>query len=103
MNHPAFPKDFLWGAATASFQVEGSLEADGAGSSNWLEFCRRPGTVANDDIPLRGASQYTCYKEDVQLLKSLASRRTAFRSAGGGSSRRGPVVSIRKGWITTTG
>ncbi len=71
MNHPAFPKDFLWGAATASFQVEGSLEADGAGSSNWLEFCRRPGTVANDDIPLRGASQYTCYKEDVRLLKSL--------------------------------
>lgn len=75
------PEHFLWGAATASFQVEGHLEADGAGPSNWLDFCRKPGTVANDDIPLVGASQYTLYKEDVQLMKSLGIKAYRFSIA----------------------
>jgi len=66
-----FPKDFLWGAATASFQVEGHLLADDAGPTSWLNFCREPGRIANDDIPLVGASQYTLYKDDVKLMKNL--------------------------------
>jgi beta-glucosidase len=66
-----FPDDFLWGAATAAFQVEGHLLADGAGESSWLNFCREPGRIENDDIPLIGASQYTLYKEDIALMKEL--------------------------------
>ena len=80
MNY-RMPENFLWGAATASFQVEGHLEADGAGPSNWLDFCRQPGTIANDDIPLIGASQYTLYKEDVQLMKSLGVKAYRFSLA----------------------
>lgn len=81
MSIQKMPENFLWGAATAAFQVEGHLEADGAGPSNWLEFCRRPGTIANDDIPLSGASQYTLYREDVQLMKALGIRAYRFSIA----------------------
>ena len=49
-----FPKDFLWGTATASFQVEGHLKDDGAGDSNWLTYCHEPGRVVNDDVPMVG-------------------------------------------------
>ncbi len=71
MLHFQMPRNFLWGVATASFQIEGHLEADHAGLSNWLDFCRRPGTIFNDDSPMIGASHYTLYKEDIQLMKSL--------------------------------
>jgi beta-glucosidase len=66
-----FPGDFVWGAATAAFQVEGHLLADGAGESSWLNFCRQPGRIDNDDIPLTGVSQYTMYKDDIRLMKQL--------------------------------
>ena len=44
-----FPPDFLWGAATAAFQIEGATTADGRGESIWDRFCRRPGAVSNGD------------------------------------------------------
>lgn len=71
MSDYNFPKDFLWGAATASFQVEGYPQADGAGVSNWDYFSHQPGTVANDHNGDVGAGQYLKYKEDVQLMKWL--------------------------------
>ena len=40
-----FPDDFLWGAATSAYQVEGSPLADGAGPSNWHRFSHTPGKV----------------------------------------------------------
>ncbi len=42
-----FPKHFTWGAATASYQVEGAWDADGKGLSVWDAFCRRPGAIAD--------------------------------------------------------
>ena len=38
-----FPKDFLWGSASAAYQVEGGWDADGKGVSNWDKFVRIPG------------------------------------------------------------
>ena len=67
----SMPENFLWGAATAAFQAEGSLDRDGAGVSNWLHFCRQPGRIKRDDIPLVGCDQYHHYREDVALMKSL--------------------------------
>jgi beta-glucosidase len=61
----------VWGAATASFQVEGSTTVDGRIESIWDEFCRRPGAVANGDTGEPGADHYRRYAEDVALMSSL--------------------------------
>ncbi len=71
MTDITFPKDFLWGAATASYQVEGYPLADGAGISNWHHFCHQPGRISNDHNGDIGPAQYYLYKEDVQLMKWL--------------------------------
>ena len=66
-----FPTGFVWGAATASFQVEGSTTVDGRVESIWDEFCRRPGAVANGDTGEPGADHYRRYADDVELMSSL--------------------------------
>ena len=67
----SFPDDFLWGAATASFQVEGYPLADGAGPTNWYDFCHQPGRIVNDDTGDIGPAHYKKYKEDVKMMKAL--------------------------------
>ena len=49
--HPArtFPQGFLWGAATASYQIEGAVDEDGRTPSNWDTFSRVPGAILNGD------------------------------------------------------
>ena len=44
-NKNAFPKDFLWGSASAAYQVEGAWDDDGKGPSIWDEFVKVPGTT----------------------------------------------------------
>ena len=65
-----FPKDFIFGAATASFQIEGAAFEDGKTPSIWDTFCRTPGKVYmghNGDI---ACDHYHRYKDDVKLLKT---------------------------------
>ena len=45
----SFPKDFIWGTATASYQIEGAYNKDGRGLSIWDTFSRTPGKVVNGD------------------------------------------------------
>jgi len=66
-----FPTGFVWGAATASFQVEGATTVDGRTDSIWDEFCRRPGAVVNGDTGEPGADHYRRYSADVDLMSSL--------------------------------
>jgi beta-glucosidase len=73
-----FPKDFLWGAATAAYQVEGSPLADGAGASIWHRFSHSPGRVANDDNGDVACDHYRRYREDVALMRSLGLRAYRF-------------------------
>ncbi|MGC6768137.1 glycoside hydrolase family 1 protein [Enterococcus sp. LJL51] len=64
-----FPTDFLWGSASAAYQVEGAWEADGKGVSVWDEFVRIPGKTfkgTNGDVAV---DHYNRYKEDVALMK----------------------------------
>ena len=67
----SFPKDFLWGAATSSFQIEGSPLADGAVSSDWYRFTKTPGRIANGQDADIACDHYYRYKEDVALMKDL--------------------------------
>ena len=64
-------KKFLWGAATASFQIEGGAYEGGRGPSIWDAFCRIPGRVKNMETGDVACDSYHLYKEDVKLLKEL--------------------------------
>src|SRR6185436_12308101 len=66
-----FPKDFVWGAATAAYQVEGAANEDGRGPSVWDTFSHRPGNIALDHTGDRACDHYHRYKEDVALMKEL--------------------------------
>jgi len=66
-----FPEDFLWGSATASYQVEGAAAVDGRAPSIWDTFSHLPGRVENDHHGDVAVDQYHLYKEDVQLMKWL--------------------------------
>ncbi len=71
LNHRSFPKGFLWGTATASYQVEGAVNEDGRGPSIWDTFSHTPGKVVNNATGDVADDHYHRYKEDVQLMKSL--------------------------------
>lgn len=63
-----FPKDFLWGVATASYQVEGAAHADGRGPSIWDTFSHTPGAVLHGHTGDVSVDQYHRYEEDVTLM-----------------------------------
>jgi beta-glucosidase len=67
----SFPADFLWGAATAAYQVEGATAEDGRTPCIWDMFCRKPGKVWRDQCPDRSADHYHRVKEDVALMKRM--------------------------------
>lgn len=66
-----FPANFLWGAATAAYQVEGSPLADGAGVSSWHRFVRTPGRVRDGDTGDVACDHYRRWPEDLQLMRQL--------------------------------
>ena len=66
-----FPDDFLWGAATSAYQIEGSPLADGAGPSIWQRFSHTPGLVANDDTGDVACDHYRRYETDVAVMADL--------------------------------
>ena len=66
-----FPSDFLWGAATAAYQVEGAAAEDGRGPCVWDMFCRRPGKIWRDQCADVSADHYHRMKEDVALMKAM--------------------------------
>ena len=66
-----FPSDFLWGCATASYQIEGAIEEDGRGPTNWDVFAHTPGKIANGDTGDVACDSYHRYQQDTQLLKAM--------------------------------
>lgn len=66
-----FPPGFLWGAATAAYQVEGAYREDGKGESNWDRFVLAPGKIKNGDTGNVACDSYHRYLEDVALLKTF--------------------------------
>lgn len=72
-----FPRDFVWGAATASYQIEGAVAEDGRTPSIWDTFSRIPGAVMNGDTGDVACDHYHRMPEDVALLADLGA--TSYR------------------------
>jgi hypothetical protein len=66
-----FPKDFLWGAATASYQIEGAWKEDGKGESIWDRFSHTNGLVKGGDTGDVACDSYHRYKEDIAIAKKI--------------------------------
>ena len=64
-----FPKDFLWGAASASAQIEGAWDQDGRTPSIW--DVKMEGKIANDDTCHTACDHYHRYKDDVALMQTI--------------------------------
>ena len=66
-----FPKDFVWGVATASYQIEGGWNIDGKGESIWDRFSHTVGKVKGGDTGDVACDSYHRFKEDVEIAKKL--------------------------------
>lgn len=67
----SFNEDFVWGAATAAYQIEGAVYEDGKGLSVWDIFCKTEGNVYNGDTGDTACDSYHRWEEDIELLKNL--------------------------------
>lgn len=78
---PDFPEDFVWGAATSAFQIEGAAFTDGRAASIWDTFCRTPGAIvdgSNGDI---ACDHYHRLDADLDLMRDLGLQAYRFSSA----------------------
>src|SRR6185312_11343209 len=70
----SFPKDFLWGTATSSYQIEGAVNEDGRGPSIWDTFAHAEGNIedrSNGDV---ACDHYHRYKDDIGLIRELGAK-----------------------------
>lgn len=67
----AFPENFAWGSATASYQIEGAWKEDGKGESVWDVFCRKPGAVFEGHTGDVACDHYHRSKEDIALMSEV--------------------------------
>ncbi|MGD9155064.1 MAG: GH1 family beta-glucosidase [Bacillota bacterium] len=73
-----FRNDFVWGAATAAYQIEGAWDADGKGPSVWDHFCRQAGAIKAGDHGETACDHYHLYRQDVALMAELGLRAYRF-------------------------
>jgi beta-glucosidase len=71
LNQVQFPRDFRFGVATSSYQVEGAITEDGRGASIWDKFSHTPGKVFAGDNGDIACDYYHRYEDDIRLMKSL--------------------------------
>src|SRR6202020_148894 len=80
-SHATFPPDFLWGAATSAYQIEGAIHEDGRGPSIWDQFTHLKGKIIDQSTADVANDHYHRYKEDVQLIKALGAKAYRFSIA----------------------
>lgn len=66
-----FGKDFVWGAATSSYQIEGGEFKDGRGKNIWDDFCKWPSKVYNQHDGLIACDHINRFKEDIKIMKKI--------------------------------
>lgn len=74
----SFPPNFVWGAATSAYQIEGAWDEDGKGESIWDRFCHTPGNIDNGDTGDVACDHYHRWREDVGLMKEIGLRAYRF-------------------------
>ncbi len=67
----SFPRDFIWGAATSSYQIEGAAYHDGGGASVWDMLGRVDGRIANGDTGDIACDHYRRYRDDIELMSAI--------------------------------
>lgn len=81
MERYQFPPEFVWGSATASYQIEGAAREDGRGESIWDRFCSVPGNIHGGDTGDDACDHYHRFREDVALMKQMGLRAYRFSIA----------------------
>jgi beta-glucosidase len=81
MSQITFPKGFVWGCATSSYQIEGAWDKDGKGVSIWDTFVHTPGKIVNNETGDVSIDHYHRYKEDAALMAELGLRHYRFSTA----------------------
>ncbi len=81
MTSFVFPPDFVWGAATSAYQIEGSPLADGAGPSIWHKFAHTPGRIEGGDHGDQACDHYRRFADDVQIMRKLGIESYRFSTA----------------------
>lgn len=66
-----FPENFIWGAATASYQIEGAWDKHGKGESIWDRFTHAPGNILNNDTGDVADDHYRLWRKDIALMKRI--------------------------------
>ena|SRR5208282_3105781 len=66
-----FPDGFVWGVATASYQIEGAVSDDGRGESIWDRFARTSGKIKNGETGDIAVDHYHRYREDIAIMKEI--------------------------------
>ena len=81
-EHYKFPADFVWGAATSSYQIEGAVSEDGKGEDIWDVFTKEDHRIFEHHTGETACDHYHRFKEDVKLMKELAFMPIASPSTG---------------------
>lgn len=76
-----FPADFVWGAATASYQIEGAWNEDEKGESIWDRFSHTPGKVQDGDTGDMACDHYHRWEDDLKMIKALGLKAYRFSAA----------------------
>jgi beta-glucosidase len=77
----SFPRDFVWGVATSSYQIEGAAREDGRGESIWDRFAKTPGKVQDGRDGDVACDHYHRFRDDVALMKDLGMKAYRFSIA----------------------
>lgn len=76
-----FPQGFLWGAATASYQIEGAWNEDGKGESIWDRFSHTPGKVVDGDTGDIACDHYHRWMDDIRLMREIGLKAYRFSTS----------------------
>lgn len=81
MTNYIFPQEFLWGAATAAYQIEGAWNEDGKGESIWDRFSHTHGKVTNSDTGDIACDHYHRFQDDIGLMRRLGLKAYRFSTS----------------------